>query len=438
MGSRRGVPDDPPTASGQQAGRRYERSVDPAISVAAIDRCALLLAEIAGGTVQPILTDWRGDPPRDDFSPPPVRMAVDLPTGWPGRLPRGACGPGSRSGPGSLPMPTRLPDRHTSELAPRPGGTRRSGRRGAAAGKPRRHPVGAAGRPCRAWADRCAEAAPDVGKLALPALSRCCHAVPSGRGLRPVGLADDDPRRCTTSVLNPLSRTARVGHHAVAGVVGGVGPQRSRGFADVALFSIAQVVLPTAQTRAVDLIPTDRRPTDAEIAHLNASLPVQPVHVGRCWPGCEPQGPWGAGPTGGAADAFEIVRVIARACGWRSPAAGPTRPPWHPGDAPRCWLRTGGRPRRSIAPGGRWNGPDFPKGTCAVELDIDAVPIVASCRRHGSRPSRVVPGPQSGGRGRRSRTGGHRRGARRAGACSRMSCCSTCTAVRRPGRSANR
>ena len=62
-----------------EAGRRYERTVDPAISVAALDRCATLLAEIAGGTVEPTLTDWRGDPPRDDWSPPPVSMAVDLP-----------------------------------------------------------------------------------------------------------------------------------------------------------------------------------------------------------------------------------------------------------------------------------------------------------------------------------------------------------------------
>ena len=36
-----------------EAGRRYERTVDPAISVAALDRCAALLAEIAGGTVEP-------------------------------------------------------------------------------------------------------------------------------------------------------------------------------------------------------------------------------------------------------------------------------------------------------------------------------------------------------------------------------------------------
>ena len=62
-----------------EAARRYERGVDPAVSVAALDRCSTLLAQIADGTVEPTLTDWRGDPPRENWSPPPVSMAVDLP-----------------------------------------------------------------------------------------------------------------------------------------------------------------------------------------------------------------------------------------------------------------------------------------------------------------------------------------------------------------------
>src|ERR1700761_552593 len=62
-----------------EAARRYERDVDPAISVAALDRCATLLAEIAGGAVSPTLTDWRGDPPRDDWDGSPIRIAADLP-----------------------------------------------------------------------------------------------------------------------------------------------------------------------------------------------------------------------------------------------------------------------------------------------------------------------------------------------------------------------
>src|ERR1700744_5208162 len=58
-----------------EAARRYERGVDPAISVAALNRCASLLAEIAGGEVSAKLTDWRGDPPPPDSSLPPIPLA---------------------------------------------------------------------------------------------------------------------------------------------------------------------------------------------------------------------------------------------------------------------------------------------------------------------------------------------------------------------------
>ncbi|HUO37049.1 MAG TPA: phenylalanine--tRNA ligase subunit beta, partial [Mycobacterium sp.] len=62
-----------------ESGRRYERWVDPAISVAALDRAARLLADIAGGALPPRLTDWTGDPPRRDWSMPPLDMPADLP-----------------------------------------------------------------------------------------------------------------------------------------------------------------------------------------------------------------------------------------------------------------------------------------------------------------------------------------------------------------------
>lgn len=62
-----------------EAARRYERGVDPAVSVAALDRCATLLVDIAGGAVSEKLTDWRGDPPNDDWSLPPIRIRADLP-----------------------------------------------------------------------------------------------------------------------------------------------------------------------------------------------------------------------------------------------------------------------------------------------------------------------------------------------------------------------
>ena len=317
-----------------EAGRRYERSVDPAVSVAAIDRCATLLAEIAGGTVQPVLTDWRGDPPRDDFSPPPVRMALDLPDRTAGVVyPDGATVArltqiGARveadSDPGYLIVtpPSWRPDLVQpadlveevlrlesldvipSVLPPAPAG------RGLTAQQKRRRAIGKA-----------LALAGYVEVLPTPFL-------PAGVFDR-WALAGDDLRRTTTSVLNPLEADRpELATTLLPGLLEALSRNVSRGFGDVALFGIAQVVQPTPETRAVGLIPTDRRPTGDEIAALNASLPHQPVHVGAVLAGLrEPRGPWGPGRPVEAADAFEAVRVIARAAGVHATLRPARHPP---------------------------------------------------------------------------------------------------------------
>ena len=112
------------------------------------------------------------------------------------------------------------------------------------------------------------------------------------------------------------------------------------------LFAIAQVVQPTEQTRAVDRIPNDRRPTDDEIATLDASLPRQPQHVGVVLTGLrEPAGPWGPGRPVEAADAFEAVRVIGRAAGVELTLRAAQYLPWHPG---RCAEVLVGDDRRGL------------------------------------------------------------------------------------------
>jgi phenylalanyl-tRNA synthetase beta chain len=368
-----------------EAGRRYERSVDPAVSVAAIDRCASLLAGIAGGTVQPVLTDWRGDPPRDDFSPQPVRMAVDLPDRMAGVVyPDGATVArltqiGARviadSDPGHLIVtpPSWRPDLVQpadlveevlrlesldvipSVLPPAPAG------RGLTGLQKRRRAIGKA--------------------LALSGFVEVLPTpfLPAGV-FDHWGLAADDPRRATTAVLNPLEADRpELATTLLPALLEALSRNVSRGFGDVALFSVAQVVQPTTQTRAVELIPTDRRPTEGEIAELDASLPLQPVHVGAVLAGLrEPRGPWGPGRPVEAADAFEAVRVIARACGVEVTLRQARHLPWHPG---RC---------AEVVVDGRVVGhagqlhpavverSGLPRGTCAVELDLDAVPIVTS------------------------------------------------------------
>ena len=378
-----------------EAGRRYERSVDPGVSVAAIDRCAALLADIAGGTVQPTLTDWRGDPPRDDFSPTPVRMAVDLPdrtagVSYPdgaavGRLTQIGARVEADPDPRFLVVtpPSWRPDIVQpadlveevlrlesldvipSVLPPAPAG------RGLTATQRRRRAV-----------SKSLALAGYVEVLPTPFL-------PAGV-FDQWGLAADDARRVTAAVLNPLeSDRPHLAPTLLPALLETLSRNVSRGFGDVALFSIAQVVQPTAATRAVELIPTDRKPTDAEIATLNESLPHQPVHVGAVLAGLrEPRGPWGPGRAVEAADAFEAVRVIARACGAQVTLRPAQHLPWHPG---RCAevlvdgqvVGHAGQLHPAVV-----ERSGLPKGTCAVELDLDVVPVAATL----SAP-RVLPFP---------------------------------------------
>ena len=362
-----------------EAGRRYERTVDPAISVAALDRCATLLAEIAGGTVAPTLTDWHADD-RGDWSQPTIEIAADLPDRTagvayaPGTTARrlvqiGAVVTGADLL--SVTPPSWRPDlRQRADLVeevlrlegleqiPSVLPTAPAGR-GLTAGQRRRRAVG-----------KSLALAGFVEILPTPFL-------PAGV-FDTWGLAADDPRRRATTVLNPLEADRpQLATTLLPALLEAMGRNVSRGTSDVALFSVAQVVEPTGQTRAVERICTDRRPTGAEIAELDASLPKQPQHVAVALAGLrEPAGPWGKGRPVEAADAFEAVRVIGRAAGVEFTLRAAAELPWHPG---RCAEVLVGE--ISVGYAGQLHPAvveraGLPKGTCVVELDLDAVPIV--------------------------------------------------------------
>nr|VTO95518.1 Phenylalanine--tRNA ligase beta subunit [Mycobacterium riyadhense] len=364
-----------------EAARRYERAVDPAISVAALDRCAALLADIAGGAVDPTLTDWRGEPPRDDWWLPPIRIAVDL------------------------------PDRVAGVAYPQGTAARRLAQIGA---RVTRDGDNLTVTP-PSWRPDLLQPADLVEEVlrleGLEVVPSVLPAAPAGRGLTAVqkrrraigkslalsgyveilptpflpasvfdvwGLPTDDPRRITTHVLNPLEADRpQLATTLLPAMLEALGRNVSRGLVDVALFAVAQVVQPTEQTRGVGLIPVDRRPTEAEIAMLDASLPRQPQHVAAVLAGLrEPRGPWGPGRPVQAWDAFEAVRIIARASGVDLTLRAAQYLPWHPG---RCAeVRIG---ETVIGHAGQLHPAaiersGLPQGTCAMELNLDAIPIV--------------------------------------------------------------
>lgn len=364
-----------------EAGRRYERAVDPAVSVAALDRCSALLADIAGGTVGSTLTDWRGDPPRDNWSPPAISMRTDL------------------------------PDR-TAGVDYAQGTTHRRLTQIGAEVTADGDSVTAIPPSWRPDLKQPADLVEEVLRLeGLEIIPSVLPQAPAGRGLSPVqkrrraigralalngyveilptpflpagvfdqwGLPPDDPRRSTTRVLNPLeSDRPELATTLLPGLLESLQRNVSRGAVDAALFSIEQVVEPTARTRPVERIPTDRRPTDEELATLDASLPHQPEHVGVVLTGLrELPGPWGPGRPVEASDAFEAVRIIGRAARLELTLRQAHHLPWHPGRCAEVLIgdvvvgHAGQLHPAVIERSG------LPKGTCAVELDLHAMPIV--------------------------------------------------------------
>jgi phenylalanyl-tRNA synthetase beta chain len=369
-----------------EAGRRYERGVDPAVSVAALDRCARLLAEIAGGVAQPTLTDWRGDPPRDDWSQPVVTMAVDLPDRTAGVTYRDGVtvarltqiGARVQADPNDPALLDVTPPSWRPDLVQPADLVEEVLRLEGLDVIPSVLPAAPAGRGLTDTQKRRRA----VGKSL--ALSGYVEILPTP--FLPPGVFDtwgldlQDPRRSVASVLNPLEADRpQLASTLLPGLLEALVRNVSRGSVDTALFAIAQVVQKTEQTRGVERIPTDRRPTDDEIAMLDASLPHQPQHVGVVLTGLrEPRGPWGPGRAVEAADAFEAVRTIARACGVEVTLRAAQHLPWHPGRCAEVFVGDS-----SVGHAGQLHPAvveraGLPKGTCAVELDLDAIPIPES------------------------------------------------------------
>jgi phenylalanyl-tRNA synthetase beta chain len=363
-----------------ESGRRYERAVDPAVSVAALDRASMLLAEITGGTIESKLTDWRGDPPRDDWAMPPIEMAADLPDRTAGvdypdgttqrRLEQVGSAVAVHDGTLTVTPPSWRPDLlqpadlveevlrlegldlipSVLPLAP-PG-------RGLTAGQKRRRAIGKS-----------------------LALSGFVEVIPSP--FLPPGVFDqwglpaDDPRRNTLKVLNPLEADRpQLATTLIPGMLEVLGRNVSRGTIDVALFTIEQVVQPTERTRRMDPLPVDLRPTRDEIVTLDESLPEQPLYLAVIMTGLrEPRGPWGPGRAVEAADAFEVVHTVARASGADLMLRAAGYLPWHPG---RCaevligdvMIGHAGQLHPAVV-----ERSGLPTGTCAVELNLDAIPI---------------------------------------------------------------
>ncbi|MHC3472004.1 phenylalanine--tRNA ligase subunit beta [Streptomyces sp. 7R007] len=148
-------------------------------------------------------------------------------------------------------------------------------------------------------------------------------------------LEADDPARRVVTLTNPLNdEEPALRTSLLPGLFGALRRNDGRGSHDLALFETGLVFHPRQERRVAAALPVDRRPTDEEIAALNAALPEQPRHVAAVLAGAREQaGWWGRGRPGDWADAVEAGRVVAREAGAELVVRKGQYGPWHPG---RC------------------------------------------------------------------------------------------------------
>ena len=366
-----------------EASKRFERTVDSALPVAALDRAAQLLVDIAGGRIEPILTDIG-----EVRAFPSVRMDLDLPDRVAGveypngvaahRLTQIGCevevGVNS-AGHGELVVspPTWRPDlQQPADLVEEV--LRLEGLEQI----PSVLPAAPAGRGLTAPQKRKRA----VGKsLAFAGYVEVLPTVFLPAGVFDTwGLPAEDDRRRTTSVLNPLEADRpELATTILPGLFEILARNVARGQRDASLSAIAQVVRPGDHTVSVDAIAVHERPTEEEIASLRGSLPDQPVYVGVVTSGKrEPSGPWGQGRSADASDAFDAARTIAAAAGVEIEFRAAQYLPWHPGRCAELVVDGAVVGHAGELHPAVLERAGLPPRTCAMELNLDALPVVES------------------------------------------------------------
>lgn len=150
-----------------------------------------------------------------------------------------------------------------------------------------------------------------------------------------LGLSEDDDRRRTIAVANPLDTDRPfMATTLLPGLIATTLRNLSRGAKDLALFEVGQVVLPDVDAARPPVLGVSERPADPDLQALRAAVPPQPVHVAAVLTGhWERAGWWGSGRSADVSDIFAVARLVGSACGVQVTLRAAERAPWHPG---RC------------------------------------------------------------------------------------------------------
>lgn len=378
-----------------EAAKRWERGVDPALPLVALEKAVRLLTGHGGGTAGEEVLDIDHVRPRT-----PVTLPADLPS-WRVGVPYsgervvelleqvgctvsraadrlgedpGEVGVATAGGPEVLSVtpPSWRPDltdpADLVEEVVRLDGYDRV---------PSRLPTAPAGRGLTWQQQRRRSVARSLAERGY--VEVLAHPFVSADLADQLGLPADDPRRPAVRVANPLSEEEPLLRTMLLGPLLGILKRNvGRGQRDVAIYEIGAVFHPRPGAGAPPAMGVDRRPTDEEFAAADAVVPDQPRHVAVALTGeLEPAGWWGAGRGAGWADAVEAGRTVLAAAGIpadRVTVRAAEHAPWHPG---RCAeLRVDGT---TVGYAGELHpvvvaALELPRRASAMELNLDALP----------------------------------------------------------------
>ncbi|ADD42728.1 phenylalanine--tRNA ligase subunit beta [Stackebrandtia nassauensis] len=358
-----------------EAGKRFERGVDPALCRVAVQRAIDLLVEYGGGTVDASVGDIDNRRPTAT-----IRLAADLPSRIAGvsydttrvGAALDACGCTWTAEADTLTVtpPSWRPDmtdqadvveevirldgydKVPSVLPAAPPG------RGLTPTQRRRRHIG-----------RALASAGYVETLTYPFGDPTVFDA--------LGLPADDPRRQVLTLANPIvDAEPALRTTLIPGLLKALKVNVDRGIRDVGLFETGLVFNPRPgwEDQPLPQLPVDRRPTAAELAVADALRPHQPQHLAtvRCGH-IESDGWWGPGRLGDWSDAIAAARTIASASGVELEVRQAQHAPWHPG---RCAellhndtvVGHAGELHPSVC-----DALEVPRRTCAVEINLDAI-----------------------------------------------------------------
>ncbi|MCY1142341.1 phenylalanine--tRNA ligase subunit beta [Actinoplanes sp. Pm04-4] len=212
-----------------------------------------------------------------------------------------------------------------------------------------------------------------------------------------LGYPADDPRRSAVRLTNPLSEQEPLLRTSLLPtLLGTLKRNLGRGHRDLALFETGTVFLPGLTEIAPPVMGVDRRPTEQEWTAANTIVPDQPWHLAVALTGdVEPAGWWGPGRAASWADAIEAARIALSAAGVtaeRITVGADELAPWHPG---RCAAISvdgtvvghAGELHPAVV-----SAYELPKRTSVMELDLDALPLppVTQAKRISSFPPALI------------------------------------------------